>query len=191
MLAQLGAVLAAALATYGGERLRRYREERRGADFSADLDPRSRRLLALTQWPTVLLALVVALPAWPRLPGAGWGLTAGGLGLAAGGLALRWWAILTLGRLFVGYVAVQSEHRVVQSGPYRWLRHPSYAGMYVAFAGLGLATGSLLSLLLCVLLPLPGLVRRILAEEAALSAALPAEYPAYARRTRRLVPLLW
>jgi len=47
------------------------------------------------------------------------------------GIALRQWAITTLGQCFVGHVLVQPGQAVVRSGPYRWLRHPSYAGHWL------------------------------------------------------------
>ena len=51
-----------------------------------------------------------------------------GVGLAAivGGLAVRLWAIRTLGRFFTSTVMVQSGQTVVEAGPYRVLRHPSF-----------------------------------------------------------------
>jgi protein-S-isoprenylcysteine O-methyltransferase len=107
------------------------------------------------------------------------------------GVGLRQWAIRTLGYFFVGYVTVQPDHRVVQSGPYRCVRHPSYTGLWLQFVGLGLATGNSCSLITGLLLPLAGIVRRIAAEATALVAALPADYPDYAHRTKRLLPFLW
>jgi protein-S-isoprenylcysteine O-methyltransferase Ste14 len=66
------------------------------------------------------------------------------------------------------------------------------AGLAAAqIAGIGLATGFALSFLICLALPLIGIVSRISAEEATLSAVLPAENPAYAAGTKRLVPFVW
>ena len=58
--------------------------------------------------------------------GGGWASIAAGLAIFVCGVALRMWAIATLGRLFTYDVAIQAGHRVVTSGPYRWVRHPSY-----------------------------------------------------------------
>ena len=116
-----------------------------------------------------------------------------GLALAvfAGGVALRWWAILTLGRLFTVDVAIAADHRLVQSGPYRLIRHPSYAGALLAFVGLGLTLGSLPALA-AVLLPAAfAYAYRIAIEEAALQRGLGAAYAQYARRTRRLIPWIY
>ena len=50
-----------------------------------------------------------------------------GLAMLLLGLALTVWAHHTLGRFFSLEVQVQGEHRVVNTGPYRLLRHPGYA----------------------------------------------------------------
>ena len=123
--------------------------------------------------------------------GGGWVPVAIGLGVLAAGVALRVWAIVTLGRLFKFVVVIQDGHRVVASGPYRLLRHPSYAGALVGFLGAGIALDSWLSMLALVLIPLLAIGVRIHVEEAELARALGEEYRAYAHRTRRLVPGLW
>lgn len=107
------------------------------------------------------------------------------------GLALRFWAVLTLGRFFKVTVSIQDQHRVIRSGPYRLLRHPSYTGLLVALLGLGLALGTWLGLLAIVVLPLIGVLVRIRVEESVLIDALGSEYLAYAAETRRLIPGLW
>lgn len=111
--------------------------------------------------------------------------------LFAAGLALRWYAILYLGRYFTVDVAIAADHRVVDTGPYRYLRHPSYAGALLAFFGYGLSLANWLSLLLLTLPIALMFGRRITIEEAALSAALGAAYRDYAARTRRLIPFVW
>ncbi len=74
-----------------------------------------------------------------RLPGAaGWLLF--GVGLV--GLAFTWWARLTLGDLWSGHVTRKEGHRVVQSGPYRLVRHPIYTGLILAFAAFALQLAS-------------------------------------------------
>lgn len=123
--------------------------------------------------------------------GGGWAPVAVGLGVLAAGVVLRVWAIVTLGRLFKFVVVIQDGHRVVASGPYRLLRHPSYTGALVGFLGVGIALDSWLSVLALVLIPLLAIGVRIRVEETELARALGEEYRAYARRTRRLVPGLW
>lgn len=111
--------------------------------------------------------------------------------LLIAGMAVRWAAILTLGRLFTVNVAIREEHRLVRSGPYRWIRHPSYTGLLVAFAGLGVAFSSWLSLA-TLLVPITlAVLYRIRVEEHALRGAFGAQYEEYARHTKRLVPWIY
>jgi protein-S-isoprenylcysteine O-methyltransferase Ste14 len=121
----------------------------------------------------------------------GWGPVVVGTAILLAGAAFRIWAILTLGRFFTVTVTIQPAHRLVEDGPYRRLRHPSYTGLVAALAGFGLALGNWLSLLALLGAPLVGILLRIRAEEAALSAALGDSYRAYSARTDRLIPGLW
>ncbi len=86
---------------------------------------------------------------------------------------------------------IDDDHQLITTGPYRRLRHPSYAGSLLTLAGIGLALGSWLSLLLAVLGALIGFTRRIQIEEAALQTRFGAAYTAWAQRTWRLVPFMW
>ena len=125
------------------------------------------------------------------LIGGGWAPVAVGLAVLCLGVGLRVWAILTLGRFFRFVVVIQEGHRVVRTGPYRRLRHPAYTGTLIAFAGAGIGLANWLSVLVLTVLPLAGLLVRIRAEEAALTAALGDEYREYAAHTRRLIPGVW
>ena len=118
------------------------------------------------------------------------GLVAG-LVLLLAGVAVRWHAIVTLGRFFSVVVAVQPGHRVVQDGLYRHIRHPSYLGVLLALLGAGLALHNALSLALLVLPATLALAYRMRVEEQVLIEALGEEYASYCRRTRRLVPGLY
>jgi protein-S-isoprenylcysteine O-methyltransferase Ste14 len=115
------------------------------------------------------------------------------LGCAVGlaGLALRAWAISSLGPLFTRHVRVDAGHHVVETGPYRWVRHPAYTGAILLMAGVGLGLGNALALAFFLVLPTAGYLWRIPREEALLRGRLGGEYARYAARTRRLVPGVW
>lgn len=114
-----------------------------------------------------------------------------GMGLIALGLLLRWWSIRVLGRYFTVNVAIASDHRIIRSGPYRRLRHPSYTGALTSVFGLGLCQGDCLSAGLIFLPVLAVFLHRIRIEERVLAQAFPETWPDYARQTARLLPGLW
>jgi protein-S-isoprenylcysteine O-methyltransferase len=110
------------------------------------------------------------------------------VGFMASGMILRWSAIRTLGRFFTVDVAIHPDQTVVQSGPYAWVRHPSYSGLLLLLLGLGFQFRDGLSMAV-LLVPSAWVIwNRIRVEERALAAALGAPYAAYCLRTRRLVP---
>jgi protein-S-isoprenylcysteine O-methyltransferase len=114
-----------------------------------------------------------------------------GLFFFLGGVVLRWYSIFHLGRFFTVDVAIAQKHELIDTGPYRFIRHPSYTGALLAFAGFGLALGSWLSLL-CLILPITAaFLWRIRVEEHALTEALGDSYRQYILRTKRLIPFVY
>ena len=84
-----------------------------------------------------------------------------------------------------------TSNAVVCTGPYRWIRHPSYSGLLLIVGGFGAALGNWLSLTACVVLPLPAIVWRIHVEEAELNRVLGEAYRTYQSDRARLIPHLW
>ena len=111
--------------------------------------------------------------------------------LTVSGTLFRQWAIRTLGRFFTRSVRVSSDQIVVQDGPYRWVRHPSYTGAMLAASGVGLALGNAVSFACLVVAILPGFAYRIVVEENALLDTLGEPYRDYRARTKRLIPFVW
>jgi protein-S-isoprenylcysteine O-methyltransferase len=111
-----------------------------------------------------------------------------GAGLFAAGTGLRWWSIVHLGRFFSVDVAIACDHRVVETGPYRVVRHPSYTGLLLQCAGLGVVLGTALSFFVIIVPAFLVLFHRIRVEERALLANFGNAYAAYARGTKRLLP---
>lgn len=114
-----------------------------------------------------------------------------GVALMVAGIAFRWYAVRTLGRFFTFDVAISPDHRVIQHGPYRYIRHPSYTGTLITLLGLGLALTNWASLGFVLLFSAIGLAYRIHVEEQALITELGQPYRDYMLRTRRLVPFLF
>jgi protein-S-isoprenylcysteine O-methyltransferase Ste14 len=120
-----------------------------------------------------------------------WPLFVAGVVLMAAGVVLRQWSIALLGPFFTTDVRLHEGQTVVERGPYRWLRHPSYTGMLVTFLGIGLALGNWASMLALVLVPTIGLIVRIRFEERVLLAGLGEPYRRFAESRKRLIPGLW
>jgi protein-S-isoprenylcysteine O-methyltransferase Ste14 len=95
--------------------------------------------------------------------------------------------MFVLGRRFSAFVAIQEGHTLVTDGFYRHVRHPSYAGMLLAFLGWSLVFRSSIGVLL-FLVAVPLTIARIDAEEALLASEFGGEWAAYRARTWRLVP---
>lgn len=108
--------------------------------------------------------------------------------LLVAGIALRIWAIRHLGKFFTVDVGIQPNHRVVQDGPYRFVRHPSYSGSLLALVGIGCLTFNWLGLFLIVGCTTLAYALRIPVEEKVLLKQFGAEYAQYAARTKRLIP---
>ena len=114
-----------------------------------------------------------------------------GVVLFVAGLVLRWWAIITLGRFFTVDVTIEKDHEVVERGPFRMVRHPSYTGVLLAFVGFALSLCNWVALLV-ILLPIgAAFIHRMNVEEDALLSALGPRYADYMKRTRRLVPFVY
>jgi protein-S-isoprenylcysteine O-methyltransferase len=111
-----------------------------------------------------------------------------GTAVFAVGLAIRWYAIIYLGRFFTVNVAIAQDHKLIEGGPYRHVRHPSYSGGLLAFLGLGLCIGNWVSLVVVAVPILAVFLWRIHVEEAALLAGLGNQYRSYMDRTKRLIP---
>ncbi len=114
-----------------------------------------------------------------------------GIVLMLAGAAFRWYAIRVLGRFFTRSVATRTGQYVVDSGPYRLIRHPSYTGAMVTILGLGLAMTNWISLVLVVAGTLVGYAYRVRVEERALCEGIGDAYRNYMQRTRRFVPYVW
>jgi protein-S-isoprenylcysteine O-methyltransferase Ste14 len=148
-------------------------------------------LLGLALFGGLALGIYLGYDTDASLPGPRWWPPAVGLLVFAGGIWLRTAAVLALGRFFTYTVQVDTEQPVIDTGPYRLIRHPSYTGLLMASLGVGLALDNWLSIAACLLPPLVGFTFRLLHEERVLAERLGEPYRSYMRRTKRLVPGVW
>ena len=106
------------------------------------------------------------------------------------GLALTWWARIHLGRLWSSTITRKEEHRLIDSGPYAFVRHPIYTGLIIALLATAAIEATQMALLGALLIAL-GLWVKARAEERFLSTELaPETYESYRRRVPMLLPFL-
>jgi protein-S-isoprenylcysteine O-methyltransferase Ste14 len=145
---------------------------------------------------TIILGIVAGNFAASRLPrfsiDAHWQqVFVAGIVICLCGMVFRWYSIYVLGRYFTFDVAISPGQRVIEDGPYRWVRHPSYLGGLLSMIGFGLALTNWMSVVLAGCCMLAGFAYRIPLEERALVHGLGPDYSEYMGRTWRLVPFLF
>ncbi|MBX3083246.1 MAG: isoprenylcysteine carboxylmethyltransferase family protein [Anaerolineae bacterium] len=113
-----------------------------------------------------------------------------GILLVYAGIALRLYAIHALGASFTTIVAITPDQPVIESGPYRLIRHPAYTGFLITLLGFGISFTNWLSLLVLMGCALIGFSYRIRVEERVLQEHLGQRYQEYMRRTKRLIPFV-
>jgi protein-S-isoprenylcysteine O-methyltransferase Ste14 len=103
-------------------------------------------------------------------------------------LAIRWSAIVNLGKAFSANVAIRDAQEIQTTGLYHFVRHPSYLGLLLVFVAIGMHSRIWAGLALAVIPPTAALLYRIHIEEAALTEAFGEEYVNYSKNTKRLIP---
>ena len=106
------------------------------------------------------------------------------------GIIVRQWSIAVLGRFFSPTIGIQEGQKVVDRGPYRLVRHPSYTGILLILVGVGLAFQSLAAILVILLVFSVAYGHRMNEEEMVLTTELGDEYIKYTKRTKRLIPYI-
>ena len=142
------------------------------------------QIYAFTQAFTFLSALWFP-PVW-RAPNA---VHFVGFSIFLSGVFYRLWAIWTLGRFYSHRVRTLSQHRIVSSEPYRFTRHPAYAGMIILNAGVVIYFLNWVTLSVFLFALVPAIVLRIVIEERVLFGI--EGYSDFAKRRNRLFPLVW
>jgi protein-S-isoprenylcysteine O-methyltransferase Ste14 len=120
---------------------------------------------------------------WHVGPALGWSMVA----LTAAGIAFAWWARIALGRLWSGGIERMAEHRVVETGPYRFVRHPIYTGLIAGAAAMAVLQAKPWPILGAALFSV-GFVLKARIEERFLEKEI-GGYEAYRRRVSMILPL--
>jgi protein-S-isoprenylcysteine O-methyltransferase Ste14 len=96
-----------------------------------------------------------------------------------------------LGRFFTVNVTIRDDHKLIQSGFYKYLRHPSYTGSLLSFLGFGLSLDNWLSLAIIFLPTLFAFIYRMKVEENVLSEQFGEQYQDYILKTKRIIPFIY
>ena len=112
-----------------------------------------------------------------------------GVVLCVGGLLFCLWARFTLGRNWSGVVTFKGGHELITRGPYALVRHPIYTGLLAMVFGTAIVVGHI-GAIIALPLVIVSLWIKLRSEEKLMLEKFPAEYEAYARRVKRLVPFV-
>ncbi|MEM6699315.1 MAG: isoprenylcysteine carboxylmethyltransferase family protein [Bacteroidota bacterium] len=114
-----------------------------------------------------------------------------GLGFLILGSAYRIWSIIHLDKYFSATVQFDSEHQLIQTGPYKLIRHPSYLGAYLAILGSTLFLNSILFFVFGGTVMLAAYIYRIKVEEIGLTQIFPIEYKKYQSQSKKMIPFIY
>lgn len=117
--------------------------------------------------------------------------TSAGLVMILGGTALRVWSIRTLGKFFTATVQTQTNQRIVKTGAYSVVRHPSYLGFYLAILGNAIFLHAYVGVMITAVVMFAAYYYRIKVEEETLVKEFGEEYRTYQQQTKKLFPFLY
>ena len=123
--------------------------------------------------------------------GFSWPALGGGIACAVASFKLRWMAIAALGKFWSLHVEIRENHELVETGPFRVVRHPTYFSMILELLAFGLIFSAWWMLLVIPFLFFPALIMRLRLEEPALVEKFGDAYRDYQRRVPMLIPYKW
>ncbi len=165
--------------------VRRVRRGSRRVDLRAEVLFRLAFVPGILTLPWARSAVPRAALPWPQAA------VVVGVVVAWFGLLLWWWSFRTLGRFFTPVLRTSPHRAVVDHGPHRVLRHPSYTGLLMVALGCALMIRNSVGMVVCCGWVGAAMVYRIRVEERALTQALGAAYLDVAATRARLVPFVW
>ena len=161
---------------------------RRSGGNTKKKDNGSVLLIRVLMYVSVMIAIlfdlenIAMLPNWFFYPG---------IVLMVIGILVRQWAIFVLGRFFTVTVSVQKNQKVIDHGPYRYIRHPSYLGLFLIVVGIGLALHSWGGIIVLIVMNGIAFGYRMHVEEKVLVSELGDDYIQYMKRAKRLIPFIF
>jgi protein-S-isoprenylcysteine O-methyltransferase Ste14 len=154
-------------------------------------DSGSLKVILAGMWVALLLAFLLAfIKAWAFPPRWQLPLFVTGVLMIVLGSLLRRYCWRTLGEYFTGDVKARADQPVISSGPYRWVRHPSYTAGMVMFIGIGLALGSWLSFVLLTIATIATYGYRVTVEERVLLETIGEPYRNFMKERKRFIPYI-
>lgn len=164
-----------------------FRARDKGAE---DYDKNSLRLIWITILGSIFLGVFCTIYIDVPIVRAPW-LNYAGLLIIMAGMILRFVAIRTLGRFFTVDLSVREGYTLVNTGLYKYIRHPSYSGSLLSFLGFPFSLNNWISLVVIFVPVLLVFLYRIRLEERMLVKQLGPEYEAYQKTTKRLIPWIY
>ena len=128
------------------------------------------------------LLKILMLPAW---------ITYIGTSLMVLGIVIRQWSVAILGSFFSSTVGIQKGQKIVTTGPYTFVRHPSYTGSFFITMGFGIALQSLAAIIVILCLSSFVFSHRITLEENVLITEFGNDYIEYSKKTKMLIPYIY
>jgi protein-S-isoprenylcysteine O-methyltransferase Ste14 len=114
-----------------------------------------------------------------------------GMALAALGFVIRIYSIQTLNQYFTYSVAKVENHKIIETGLYKFIRHPGYLGQLIIFIGISISISNWLSILVMMIPVTLGYLYRIKIEERFMLEQLGEDYLNYQKRTKRIIPMIY
>jgi len=114
-----------------------------------------------------------------------------GMALVVIGFVIRIHSILTLKQYFTFSVAQVENHKIIETGLYKFIRHPGYLGQLIIFIGISTSISNWLSILVMMIAITLGYFYRIKVEERFMLEQLGEDYLNYQERTKRLIPMIY
>ncbi len=114
-----------------------------------------------------------------------------GMSLFVIGLMIRIYSILTLRQFFTYSVAKVENHEIVETGLYKFIRHPGYLGQIIIFLGISISMSNWLSILAMMIPVFIGYLYRIKVEERFMTEQMGENYINYQNRTKKMIPMIY